>query len=245
MEKRTSWWVIVVALILLLPLGVYLLLKRWNVGTRWALAGAGASLIVGLILLGTTTSSDGTSEASSLTSASSSVDDSSDGALSPAQATRVTDLDGLRCEATEAKFGRCPDNKYYGLKPAAARAAKAKAAKQERARAREIARRNAEAERRANAWKKGYNEYEDGIAYKWDNSVCDSSFIGCFGMRLVTRDGCDNLYVELQLQDNAGNAVGMSNDTASGLAPGQVALLDFPITEDRAQTGQISEITCY
>lgn len=63
-------------------------------------------------------------------------------------------------------------------------------------------------------------------------------------MPLVTRDG-DNLYVELQLQDSAGNAVGMTDDTASGLAPGQVALLDFPDTDGRAQTAEISEITCY
>ena len=64
-------------------------------------------------------------------------------------------------------------------------------------------------------------------------------------MRVVARDGCDSLYVELQTQDSAGTAVGWTNDTASHLAPGQVANLDFAITDDNVKTARLVEMNCY
>jgi hypothetical protein len=238
-SKKTGGWWIVVALILFFPLGVYLLLRRFEVRTLWALGGAAATVVVGLVLIAITSPS---SESSSSDEEDAAVPTHVSQAQAPVAAGReVKDMDGFSCQSTETKYGRCPHNEYFGMKPAAVRATKAREARQARARARAAA----EAERRANAWKRGFTEVQDGIAIKWDNGVCDSSYYGCWGMRLVTRDGCDNLYVELQLQDAAGNAVGMTNDTATGLAPGQVALLDFPALEDRARNAQISEVTCY
>jgi hypothetical protein len=153
----------------------------------------------------------------------------------------VTDTDDFQCKTLETKYGLCPDNPNFGLTKAQVRKKEAR----EAAARREAQRRAREAEARRNAWKKGYTEYSDGIAYKWDNSVCDSSYFGCWGMRVVTRDGCDSLYVELQVQDSAGNAVDYTNATASHLTPGQVALLDFTDTSDSGDTARIAEINCY
>jgi hypothetical protein len=168
----------------------------------------------------------------------------------------VEDVEGNRCAADKTKYGRCPSSPDYGKTMVAARNAKAARAKATAAReaaARKEAARiaaeeqaaAAEAERQANAWKQGYEEYSDGIAVKWDNSVCDSNYYTCFGMRLVTRDGCDSLFVTLQLQDSAGNAVGTALDSATSLMPGQVALLDFTAFEENADTAHIAEINCY
>jgi hypothetical protein len=158
-----------------------------------------------------------------------------------ANSPTVTDSESYRCKALESKFGRCPGNPYFGMTRPAVRAKKEQEAKERR----EAARRAREAEARRNAWKNGYTEYTDGLAFKWDNSVCDSSYNNCWGMRVVTRDGCGSLYVELQIQDTAGNAVDWTNDTASALGPGQVALLDFPNLTDTGQTARIAEMTCY
>ncbi len=164
----------------------------------------------------------------------------------------VHDSDGYSCASDKTRFGRCPNNPYFGLTREQARAKKSAAAAQERAKAareREAARRAREREARRqarlNAWKKGYTEFSDGLAYTWDNSVCDSSYWGCWGMRVVARDGCDSLYVERQTQDSAGTAVGWTNDTASHLAPGQVANLDFAITDDNVKTARLVEMNCY
>jgi hypothetical protein len=64
-------------------------------------------------------------------------------------------------------------------------------------------------------------------------------------MRLVARDGCNSLFVTLQIQDSAGNAIGSAIDSATSLRPGQVALLDFTVFEENAATATIAEVNCY
>lgn len=168
----------------------------------------------------------------------------------------VEDVEGNHCKANETKYGRCPSSADYGKTMVAARKAKASRAKAkavleaaERAEAERIAAEEAaaaaEVERQANAWKLDFTEYQDGIAYKWESGICDNSYAGCYGMRVVTRDGCDSLFVTLQLQDAAGNAVGTAIDSATSLQPGQVALLDFTVLEENSTTAQIGEINCY
>jgi hypothetical protein len=105
----------------------------------------------------------------------------------------VTDVEGNTCDGGETKYGRCPSSPDYGKTMAEARKAKAARAKAKAAReaaereereleAREAAEAAAEAERLANAWKQGYDEVQDGIAIRWDNSVCTSSYYSCFGL---------------------------------------------------------------
>ena len=175
----------------------------------------------------------------------------------PAEVKAVKDVEGNSCDADETKYGRCPSSQDFGKTMAEARKAQAARGKAERARraaeraeeerkAREEAAAAAEAERLANAWRQGFTgQHGDGIAYEWDNSVCDSSYYTCFGMRVVTRDGCGSLFVTLQLQDSAGNAIGTAIDSATALQPGQVAVLDFIAFEEGAKTARIAEVNCY
>lgn len=176
----------------------------------------------------------------------------------------VRDLDNYRCAGGETQYGRCPNNPYFGKTMAEARAAKkadakrrrAEAAAEERAAAAEAAREQEEAEREyeaeqaaleaENAWiPDGWNQYSgsENIYWQW-NDECDNSYVGCFGMDVVTKYGCDDLYVEVLLLDPAGNAVGNSNDTIGALGPGQVAKLDFSNYEE-AETVRLGEISCY
>jgi hypothetical protein len=142
-------------------------------------------------------------------------DDAKSAAKSSAKSTTakvVFDSAGYNCKSDQTKYGRCPGNPYFGFTGKEARAASKQAAENE-------ARRQA----LQNAWKKGYTEFSDGIAYKWDSSVCDASYSGCWGMRVVTRDGCDSLYVELQIQNPAGGGSGLDerHSIASCTRPGR------------------------
>ena len=203
-----------------------------------------ASLVVGLLVLAGCGGSDGETQTVTVRQT-----------VEPLEAKTVKDLEGNRCKADETKFGRCPSSPDYGKTMVAARKAKAARAKvkaeraaAEKAEAQRVAAEEAaaaaEAERQANAWKQDFTEYSDGIAYKWE-SGCDNSYTSCYGMRLVTRDGCDSLFVTLQIQDSAGNAIGTAIDSATKLAPGQVALLDFSVLEENASSAKIAEVNCY
>jgi len=214
-----------------------------------------ASLVVGLLVLAGCGGSDGETQTVTVRQT-----------VEPLEAKTVKDLEGNRCKADETKFGRCPSSPDYGKTMVAARKAKAARAKvkaeraaaekaeaqrvaaAEKAEAQRVAAEEAaaaaEAERQANAWKQDFTEYSDGIAYKWE-SGCDNSYTSCYGMRLVTRDGCDSLFVTLQIQDSAGNAIGTAIDTATKLAPSQVALLDFSVLEENASSAKIAEVNCY
>lgn len=95
---------------------------------------------------------------------------------------------------------------------------------------------------------KGYSEYETGVAWKWLNSgqfSCSYSSGSCWGMSVVSQVGCSSLYVEINILDSAGNNIGYTNDTTSGLRPGQTAKLIFDSFEDGASTAQLSKISCY
>ncbi len=65
-------------------------------------------------------------------------------------------------------------------------------------------------------------------------------------MSVVTKNGCpSSIYVEIQLLDKSGSAVGYSNDTVGSLAPEQVAKLDFTVTEEDDVEARLTEINCY
>lgn len=175
---------------------------------------------------------------------------------------RVRDLDDLSCFSDETKYGRCPRNRYFGKTMAQVQAARKAEGKKKRAEAAAEARAEAaaaaeaaraEAERvaeeqaafeAANAWiPDGWQQYSEDVYFQWTGD-CDNSFTGCHGMDVVTKNGCSDLYVEIQLLDSAGSAVGYSNDTIGGLTPGQHAKLDFPSFEEHAQA-KVTEINCF
>ena len=92
----------------------------------------------------------------------------------------------------------------------------------------------------------GFTQYNDDTAVRFrkaDEIKCgyrDS----CYQMELVTKNGCSSLYVELNLLDSAGNNVGYTNDTTSGLQPKQKAILTFSASEE-GKSAKISKINCY
>lgn len=95
---------------------------------------------------------------------------------------------------------------------------------------------------------RGYTEFEAGIAQKWlsvGEYSCSYSGVSCWGMSVISKNGCGNLYVEITILDTAGNNIGFTNDSASGLQPGQKAKLIFDTFEDEAKFARVAEINCY
>jgi hypothetical protein len=86
---------------------------------------------------------------------------------------------------------------------------------------------------------------DQSVAFDWNpNPTCDSSADDCFQMEVVTRDGCDDLYVELALLDDSQTNIGMSNDTASGLGAGERAKLTFPVVEEGVASARVVKMQC-
>lgn len=94
----------------------------------------------------------------------------------------------------------------------------------------------------------GFTPYADGtVAYRWldgfkDCEVADS----CWGMEVIARDGCpSSLYVELSIINDAGTAVGYTNDVAGAVERGQMAQLVFDNFEKDASKARLTKIFCY
>ena len=92
----------------------------------------------------------------------------------------------------------------------------------------------------------GFNAYNNKVAYKWsaNNSYSCDAGSRCIQMEVVAKDGCGNLYAELTKLDNSGNNVGYTNETTTGLAAGQKAILKFE-AYDEVSKFQVSKINCY
>lgn len=87
---------------------------------------------------------------------------------------------------------------------------------------------------------------DQDVAYRWlGDSEFECEIVDhCWGMFVVSKNGCSSLYVELAILDDAGNNVGYTNDLASGVAAGQQAKLVFPNLETGASKARISKVTC-
>lgn len=95
---------------------------------------------------------------------------------------------------------------------------------------------------------KGYSEFESGIAYRWLSSgqfSCSYSTGSCWGMSVRSKAGCNSLYVEITILDSQGNNIGYTNDTTSGLQPGQNAKMVFDSFEDNASKARLAKVSCY
>jgi len=96
---------------------------------------------------------------------------------------------------------------------------------------------------------KGYSEFESGIAYKWltygQQFSCTYSSSYCWGLNVRSKLGCNSLYVEITILDSAGNNIGYTNDTTSGLQPGQTAKMIFDSFEDNASKATLAKVSCY
>jgi hypothetical protein len=95
---------------------------------------------------------------------------------------------------------------------------------------------------------KGYSEFEAGVAYRWLSSgqfSCSYSSGSCWGMSVRSELGCNSLYVEITIMDSQGNNIGYTNDTTSGLRPGQSAKMVFDSFEDNASSARLAKVSCY
>jgi hypothetical protein len=93
-----------------------------------------------------------------------------------------------------------------------------------------------------------YSEFEPGLAYRWLSSgqfSCSYSSGSCWGMSVTSKTGCTSLYVEITIFDSADNNIGYTNDTTSGLQPGEKAKLTFDSFEDGAKSARVTKISCY
>jgi hypothetical protein len=96
-------------------------------------------------------------------------------------------------------------------------------------------------------WPKGYKELDTGFAYRWlrgSEYRCGSVEFGCWGMSVIARDGCSDVYVELSTMNKNGVVIGFTNDTLGALRPMQFGAMLFEATEDGASTAQISRAIC-
>jgi hypothetical protein len=92
----------------------------------------------------------------------------------------------------------------------------------------------------------GYSAYDDNVAYKFRESgqVECGYRNSCYQLELVSKNGCNNLYVELTRLGSSGENVGFTNDTTSNLLPKQKAVLTFSSFDDD-KTARVSKINCY
>jgi hypothetical protein len=88
---------------------------------------------------------------------------------------------------------------------------------------------------------------EPNIAIKWlspGQFACELAST-CWAALLVARDGCpSSLYAEVSISDDAGTAVGYTNDAVGAVAAGQQAKLIF----ENFETGHhatLSKVACH
>jgi hypothetical protein len=96
---------------------------------------------------------------------------------------------------------------------------------------------------------KGYSAWssDETVAWKWqDNVSCDAYTPACWGMDVITQNGCSSsLYAEIAIKDRSGAQIDYSNDTTGGLAAMTRAKLTFQSFDDAASTAELTDINCY
>jgi len=95
---------------------------------------------------------------------------------------------------------------------------------------------------------KGFNSFDSNIAYRFlKGSEYKCTLYGgyCWGIEIVAKNGCNNLYAELTIFDSADRNIGWTNDSATNVRAGEKVVLVFDSFEDGADTGRLSEVSCY
>jgi hypothetical protein len=94
----------------------------------------------------------------------------------------------------------------------------------------------------------GFTEWPgQDIAFRWSDSTfrpgCREDTL-CLPIEVIARAGCDSLYVAASMLDAAGRNIGFTNDTTSGIGPGETAVLAMNASEGATQSMRITEINC-
>jgi hypothetical protein len=95
----------------------------------------------------------------------------------------------------------------------------------------------------------GFEAFDGSTAYRFlkygSEYRCTYSGAYCWGVEVVTKSSCSNLYAELTILDGSGRNIGYTNDVASNVRAGERVVLIFDTYEDGADRGRISEMSCY
>lgn len=94
----------------------------------------------------------------------------------------------------------------------------------------------------------GFRAAGDGLGARWldDNEFeCTYSSGHCWGLEVITRDGCQDLYAEITILDSSNANIGWTNDTASGVMPMERVRLIFDSFEAGARAARLSELNCH
>ena len=85
------------------------------------------------------------------------------------------------------------------------------------------------------------------VAFRWSDSGfrpgCREDTL-CMPVEVIAQTGCDSLYVAASMLDAAGRNIGFTNDTTSGVGPGETAVLAMNASEGATQSMRITEINC-
>ena len=96
---------------------------------------------------------------------------------------------------------------------------------------------------------KGFKSFDSNVAYRFlkygSEYKCSYSGAYCWGIEMVTKTGCNNLYAELTIFDSSNRNIGWTNDTTTNVLPREKVVLIFNSYEDGADTGRLSEVSCY
>lgn len=94
----------------------------------------------------------------------------------------------------------------------------------------------------------GFTGWEDNkTAYRTLNAneiTCNYS-MPCVKYEVVSKDGCDRIYMSIAILDIDGRNIGYSNDLAQGVSAGQKALMTMNITASNASNVLVKELKCY
>jgi hypothetical protein len=95
----------------------------------------------------------------------------------------------------------------------------------------------------------GFTRYSSSIAWRWlegSERNC-TNYSSCIQVEVVTESGCPSLlYAKASIVDKQGRNLGYTNDTTSGVAPNQRAVLTMPDTTGGATqiSAKLDDISC-
>jgi hypothetical protein len=113
--------------------------------------------------------------------------------------------------------------------------ARAKAAAAARARAKKEAAAHAAYVAAANAWHRGYSQYDANTYYRWRHGISCTYADYCWHIEVITRYGCSSLFVEANELSGSTN-VGDLIDSRNNLTAKTPALLELVSTSGSTST---------
>lgn len=95
----------------------------------------------------------------------------------------------------------------------------------------------------------GYQLFNSQIAFRFLNPDkkefrCSYSGSRCWGLEIVTREGCNTLYAELTVLDTSGRNIDYANDVASNVQQNERVVLIFDSFANGADKARLGDVSC-